>query len=131
MIVVLEEVRSNRIMAIRALRTLNYSDPEYENNIQRGGNINPGLKEAKDMVDSLPLSFWILPEDLPLFEEHFVVRTRQPALPPREPRAYIYHPNGILEVRGDAKDLADAIYRVLAHGYPRDKVFVMMPGPSA
>jgi hypothetical protein len=138
MIIVLEEIRTYRLQALRALRTLYYLDPAYEGDCQSSDPIQPGLKEAQEMLNSLPLAIWILPEDLPKFEEDFVVQSDQRMVPhakPRyapnpEPRAYIHFPDGMIAIYGDAKDLADAIYRLLGDGHLRDKIFVSTPGPT-
>jgi len=138
MIIVLEEIRTGRLQALRALRTLNYVDPKYEEDCQCSDLIKPGLKEAQEMLNSLPLAVWILPEDLPKFEDDFIVQSDQRLVPhaaPRyapspEPRAYVHFPDGMVAIYGDAKDLADAIYRLLGDGHPRDRIFVSTPGPT-
>lgn len=132
MIIVLEKVRTTRMKALRALRTLHYLDPSYENNIQRCDPIEPGLKQAQGMLNSLPLEFWILPESLPEFEEDFFLQIK-PEPPPFDPFggicAHITYPHGEIAIKGDAKDIADTIYRLLAEGYPRESIYVCTPGP--
>jgi hypothetical protein len=36
----------------------------------------------------------------------------------------------MVAIYGDAKDLADAIYRLLGDGHPRDRIFDSTPGPT-
>jgi hypothetical protein len=145
MIIALESIRTNRIRALRALRTLHYVDPKYEEDCQCYNPFKPGLKEAQEMLDSLPLSARILPEDLSKFEEDFYIQVL--SNPPSDydmlgdcvcgpdtstygpmPWAAIHFPGGVFAIGGGVRDLADTILRLLEDGHPEDKITIELLG---
>jgi hypothetical protein len=134
MIITLESIRIDRIQAIRALRVLHYLPPEQEERCQNLDPIMPGVREARDMLDRMPFQVWILPEDLPEFEKYFFLQVK-PEPSPFDPFggicAHIRYPHGEIAVKGDAKDIADTIYRLLAEGHSRESIYVYTPGPYA
>lgn len=141
MIVVLKEVRTGRLQALRALRTLRFwkaEDEDEEIGLPWGEPIQAGLKDALDMVNGLPVRISIHPEQVSEFEQDFYLQ-RVTVSPPKptvgdymgEPRhgtgspwVSVYFPGGEITVSGGVKDLADTIYRLLGDGYPEDKIVI-------
>jgi hypothetical protein len=138
MIILLEGVRTTRLMALKALRTLDHWSAEDEE--EYGPSLKLGLKEALDMVNTLPIRIRIWPEHLPKFKEDFHVQVV--SNPPSDyecggcrcapdafyttkaPWAAIHYPGGILAIGGGVRDLADTITRLLGDGHPEDKITI-------
>lgn len=146
MIIMLESVRSGRIQALRALRTLDHwaAEDEEDRIGTYGTPFKPGLKEALDMVNALPIRIRIWPDDLPRFKDDFHVQVV--SNPPSDyecggcqcapdafhnspmPWAAIHFPGGVLSIGGGVRDLADTIHKLLADGHPEDKITIEFLG---
>jgi hypothetical protein len=141
MIIMLEAVRTTRILALLALRTLDHWAAEDED---YGLSFKPGLKEALDMVNALPIRIRIWPDHLSKFEEDFYVQVL--SNPPSDytcggcscapdafvagpmPWAAVHFPGGVFAIGGGVRDLADTIHRLLEDGHPEDKITIEFIG---
>lgn len=145
MIVLLEGIRTGRIQALRALRMLNHWPAEKAESGTYGEPYRPGLKEALDMANALPIRIRIWPDDLPKFEEDFHVRTLSdmpsdhirpggcvcgPDVSPHGPMpwAAVHFPGGVLAIGGGVGDLADMIHGLLGDGHPEDRITIEFLG---
>jgi hypothetical protein len=146
MIILLKEVRSSRLQALRALRLLDHwaAEDEEEELGGHGPPFKPGLKEALDMVNALPIRIRIWPDHLPKFEEDFHVQVLSDSPPGYEcggckcapdafvagpmPWAAIHFPGGVFAIGGSVRDLADTIHRLLGDGHPEDRITIELLG---
>jgi hypothetical protein len=149
MIVLLKEIRTGRVKALRALRVLDHwREEDDDDGRPHGIPFKPGLKEALDMVNGLPVRVSIQPEHLPLFEDEFHVQVlSRPPLPdnallgdctcvpplaelhfPKMPWATIHFPGGMLAVGGGVRALADAISSLLGDGHPESSIVIEFLG---
>jgi len=144
MIILLKEIRTGRIQALRALRTLDHwaAEGEEELNVI---SFKPGLKEALDMVNALPIRIRIRPDHLSKFEEDFYVQVLSNPPPGYDmlgncvcgpdistycpmPWAAVHFPGGVFTIGGGVRDLADTILRLLEDGHPEDKITIEFLG---
>lgn len=146
MIIMLQGIRTGRVQALKALRTLDHWHPDADEDDQGafGISFKPGLKEALDMVNAMPTKIRIYPAHLPEFEKDFYVQVV--SNPPSDyiqpgdcvagpdmshyqmPWAAIYFPGGVLSIGGGVRDLADTIHRLLEDGHPEDKITIELLG---
>jgi len=136
MIIMLERIRSDRIKAMRALRTLDFWAAEDDETY--GKSFHPGVKEVLGMINALPIRIGIWPDNLPKFEEDFHVKIL--SNPPsdyrcecqifhsRHPWAAVHFPGGILSIVGSVKELADTIYKLLGDGHPENRITIEFLG---
>jgi hypothetical protein len=123
----LRGLKNNKIQGVRALRCL----PSM------------GLEEAISLVNTVALMYGkpleecpcieVETADFPLLGEQFHFSIDEPQDDQRflVPTATVLFPGGAMEVYGDAKDVADVIYRLLEEGHPRDKIRIDPHGAFA
>lgn len=134
MIVRLEGLRqgTDRIKALKRLREIELRFPV--NTAAYTWHPTPiGPRDAQGMLANLPIEFEMSPMDLDRMSEVFILSIVDdgmqegfdyPVITPFRPTTIIMWPEGRIEVNGNARDIADAIYRLLDEGIDADRIMV-------